>query len=49
MLVVEPKDRISLPEILAHPWIKSAINDDELAGDEDDDDHDFRTGIDFHR
>ena len=27
MLVLNPKDRISIPEILSHPWM---INSDEL-------------------
>jgi len=35
MLVLIPKDRISIPEILAHPWIK------EEASDEEDDESDL--------
>ena len=29
MLVLKPCDRISIPEILAHPWIKEETSDDE--------------------
>lgn len=29
MLVLNPSDRISIPEILAHPWIKDETSDDE--------------------
>ncbi len=49
MLVVEPSKRISIPEILAHPWIKSAVDNDGMDCTEDDDDHDFRTSISFQR
>jgi len=29
MLVLNPSERISIPEILAHPWIKEETSDDE--------------------
>jgi len=29
MLVVNPSDRISLPEILSHPWLKETDSDEE--------------------
>ena len=45
LLVVEPEKRISIPEILRHPFLKQCLLD-ELDGSEDDDDckndeHDF--------
>lgn len=45
MLVVTPSERISLPEILSHPWLKGMIDPDGFDATEDDDDHDFRTGM----
>ena len=38
MLMVQPESRISIPMILRHPWL---IRVDELAGTEEEDDHDF--------
>ena len=46
MLVVEPERRISIPEILRHPWLKGQ---DELECTEEDDAHDFQVGIEFRR
>ena len=45
MLQIEPTDRISIPCILKHPWLR---NEDDLV-DEDCDDHDFEMGISFRR
>ena len=45
MLVIKPENRISLPEILCHPWLRRIIGPDGLPLDgstEDDEDfHDF--------
>ena len=47
MLKIKPLDRISIPEILTHKWLKGADVSDGLEGTEDEDDHDFRLGISF--
>jgi hypothetical protein len=47
MLVLIPSSRISVPEILNHPWMKGALDPDGIEGTEDDDDHDFRMGLSF--
>jgi serine/threonine protein kinase len=39
MLQIVPEQRISIPEILKHPWLKS--DKDIIDGEESDDDHDF--------
>jgi len=44
MLVLVPQHRLSIPEILEHPWLKEG--DEELGGD---DDHDLKTGVSFSR
>jgi serine/threonine protein kinase len=31
MLILNPKERISIPEILSHPWM---MNHDQLLGDD---------------
>lgn len=53
MLVINPTDRISLPEILCHPWLKNIIGPDGLPLDgdtEDDDDfHDFNMSLSLQR
>jgi hypothetical protein len=55
MLVIKPEDRIHLPEILCHPWLKHIIGPDGLpidGGTEDDDDadlHDFHMSLSFQR
>ena len=45
MLQIEPQQRISIPNILKHDWLKS---EDEFVEDEDDE-HDFEMGISFRR
>lgn len=49
MLQLVPSDRIPIPEILAHPWLKGALDPDGIEGTEDDDDHDFQMGLSFSR
>lgn len=49
MLVIKPSNRISIPDILSHSWLKGALNPDGLEGTEEDDDHDFKTGLSFSR
>jgi hypothetical protein len=49
MLVLVPHNRISIPEILAHPWMKGVFDPNGIEGTEEDDDHDFRMGISFSR
>ena len=34
MLVINPKDRISIPEILSHKWMQVSSYDDVFGGDE---------------
>ena len=46
MLQIEPEERISIPEILRHPWLRTA---EDLLDDDDDDDHNFEMGISFRR
>ena len=52
MLVINPKERISIPEMLSHAWLKNIIGPD---GDpveeenEDDDDHNFSMSLSFQR
>ena len=41
MLVVEPTKRISIPEILRHPWLKGLDAELGIESNEEDDDHDF--------
>ena len=42
LLVVQPEKRISISQILRHPWLKDAI--DGIEGTEEDDMHDFAVG-----
>lgn len=49
MLVLVPENRISIPEMLSHPWLKGICDPDGIEGTEEDDDHDFKTGIKFNR
>ena len=46
MLKIEPEERMSIANILRHPWLKTP---DDLIGDDEDDDHDFEMGISFRR
>jgi serine/threonine protein kinase len=39
LLVVQPEKRISIPNVLRHPWLKDVI--DGIEGTEEDDIHDF--------
>ena len=45
MLVLIPQKRISIPEILSHPWLKGAMDPEGIEGTEEDDEHDFKTGL----
>ena len=54
MLVIAPNERIRLPEILCHPWLRHIIGPDGLpidGGTEDDDEdlHDFHMSLSFQR
>ena len=46
MLVLTPEDRISIPDILNHPWVKDEENSME---DSCDDAHDLKVGATFFR
>ena len=46
LLKIEPEERLSIANILRHPWLKTP---DDLIGDDEDDDHDFEMGISFRR
>lgn len=47
MLVLTPEDRISIPEMLNHPWVKESS--DGFDNDDDDDEHDLKVGATFFR
>jgi hypothetical protein len=52
MLVLKPQDRISIPEILCHPWLRNIIGPDGLpvegeTEDYEDDIHDFNMSLSF--
>ena len=49
MLMLIPHQRISIPEILNHPWMKGALDPDGIEGTEEDDDHDFKMSLSFQR
>jgi serine/threonine protein kinase len=53
MLVLEPTQRLSLPELLSHPWLKNIIGPDGLPlegeSDEADDAHNFMMSLSFQR
>lgn len=52
MLVIKPQDRISLPKIMSHSWLKNILGPDglPLEGEtEDDDNHDFNMSLSFQR
>lgn len=51
MLVIKPDDRISLPELLCHPWLKYIIGPDgiPIVDDEEDDFHDFNMSLSLQR
>ncbi len=46
MLVLTPEDRISIPDILSHPWV---ADDAEEGIDEEVSDHDLKVGATFFR
>jgi len=35
--------------MLSHPWLKGVLDPDGIEGTEEDDDHDFKTGMKFSR
>jgi len=47
MLVLTPEKRISIPEILNHPWIRDPS--ESLGGTDEDDEHDLKVGATFFR
>ena len=49
MLVIEPTDRISIPEILSHPWMVGVKDELMLQQQEQDDMMDFANGTFHHR
>jgi len=53
MLRIKPETRISIPQILCHPWLKHIIGPDGLlieeGTDDDDDHHDFSMSLSFQR
>jgi serine/threonine protein kinase len=46
MLVLTPEKRISIPEMLNHPWVKEPLSELE---EEEDDEHDLKVGATFFR
>lgn len=48
MLVLTPEKRISIPEMLNHPWVKEP-NDGMGMDEEEDDEHDLKVGATFFR
>jgi serine/threonine protein kinase len=48
MLVLTPEKRISIPEILSHPWVKE-INEIDGEDGMDDNEHDLKVGATFFR
>lgn len=49
MLVIKPEDRISIPQMLNHPWVKDVEKGFGETYDEEDDEHDLRVGSTFFR
>lgn len=49
MLVVQPENRISIPNILAHKWLKVSDNIEGDVSDDGDDAHDFEVSLMFGR
>jgi serine/threonine protein kinase len=51
MLKLKPEERISIPQILCHPWLKHIIGPDGLPCEEeaedDDDFHNFNMSLSF--
>lgn len=47
MLVVEPTDRISIPQLFRHPWLKKACAGE--FNEDSEDEHDFMVGFSFRR
>jgi hypothetical protein len=48
MIVLEPSERISIPEMLNHPWVKD-VEKSFLTGNEEDDEPDLQVGTTFFR
>lgn len=51
MLVVEPNERMSISNMLSHPWVRESCfsNEDGNGFDIDEDDHDLKVGNTFFR
>lgn len=53
MLKIEPQERLSIPQILSHPWLKYIIGPDgiplEDQTEDEEDYHDFNIGFSFQR
>ena len=49
MLQVKPEDRISIPEVFKHPWLKMATQDAYGFPMTEEDDHDMEVGFSFRR
>ena len=53
MLQIKPQDRLSIPQILSHSWLKHIIGPDGLpvegATEDEEDYHDFNMGFSFQR
>jgi len=51
MLHIKPQDRLSLPQILSHSWLKHIIGPDGLPvegnTEDEEDTHDFNMGFSF--
>ncbi len=47
LLVLNPQDRLSIPEILAHPWVKEDEDDEEDESEADE--SDLVTGVSMSR
>ena len=47
LLVLDPQDRLSIPEILAHPWVKE--DEDEEEDESEADESDLVTGVSMSR
>ena len=46
MLVLTPEERISIPDMLNHPWVKENNNSSD---NDNDDEHDLKVGATFFR
>lgn len=47
LLILNPQDRLSIPEILAHPWVKE--DEDEEEDESEADESDLVTGVSMSR